>query len=108
MVGAAAVVIPRRLLPQTIQVAAYLGGGAQGDVWSPPVSAPARVELEQTMVRGTDGAELLSSATAYVRPSTVAPIGSRVTLPDGSQRRVLVRSEHVGRRRVELVSLHLE
>lgn len=100
--------IPRRLLPQTVQIAAYLGRGAEGDVWAPPVSARARVELEQTMVRGADGAELLSSATVFVRPSTAAAIGSLVTLPDSSQRRVLVRGEHVGRRRVELVSLHLE
>lgn len=101
--------IPKRHLPQRITFEGMVGQGAEGEVWGTPVTGiPARVELEQKLVRDANGAETLSTATVHLRPASGVTLAGRITLPDGSVRRVINVAEFVGRRRVEIVTAYVE
>ena len=68
------------------------GEGAYGPVFADPVQVPCFVDESQRLVRGADGAEIVSS-TGVAFPAEVGPIphGSRITLrPPHTERTALV------------------
>jgi hypothetical protein len=73
-----------------VSVEPYLGDSAYGPKYGPLV-AGVRCFLDQQtrLVRAKDGREVTSSSTFYAALATVAPPGSRVTLPDGRQTTVI-------------------
>lgn len=80
--------------PHTILIEAYEGSGAYGAIYADPAPAdPCVVEDTRRLVRvqtqDAAGAEQVSSTTVYAPLATVAPAGSRVTLPSGRVARVL-------------------
>ncbi len=98
--------IPTRLLPQKLTFKPLEGHNSFGPVYGDPQTVPARVQFGNWIVRDDKGAEVVSFATIYVQPAELLPdLGSVVTLPDGSVRPVIARSEHVGARGVEMVTL---
>lgn len=84
--------------PLTIQVEAYQGSGAYGDAYGSPADVgPCVVDDSNRRVvaqtQDTEGGEVVSSTTVFCPPDTVAPPGSRVTLPwNGRVTRVLATS----------------
>lgn len=83
--------------PHTITVEALVGANGYGDVFAAAVEVtPCVVEHTRRRVRAQTGdaagAEVLSSTTVYSPPDTVAPAGSRVTLPSGSVTTVITTS----------------
>ena len=83
--------------PATVTVEAYEGSGAYGPVYAAPVDVgPCVVEdsirLVRVQTQDAAGAEQVSSTTVYCPLATVAPPGSRVTLPSGRVARVLAAS----------------
>lgn len=80
--------------PATVQVQAYQGSGAFGDVFAAAVPVtPCVVEDTRRLVRvqtqDAAGAEQVSSSTVFAPVDTVCPAGSRVTVPDRPAARVL-------------------
>ena len=80
--------------PRTITVEALTGAGAYGDVYASPAAVGPCVVDESTrrvavQTADAEGSEALSSSTVFAPPDTVAPAGSRVTLPSGRTTRVL-------------------
>jgi hypothetical protein len=84
--------------PRTVSVEAYEGSGAYGDVFASPADVgPCVVDDTNRRVaaqtQGAEGGEVVSSTTVFAPPGTVAPPGSRVTLPwNGRVTRVLATS----------------
>lgn len=74
--------VPTALLPDTITVEPYQGAGAYGPVYAAAVQIRARVEGRRRTVRRADGTDLISSATAIIRPGTEVATESRVTHED--------------------------
>lgn len=98
--------IPTRLLPQQLTYRPLAGRTSFGPVYGDLVTVPARVQFGVKTIQSANGEEAVSSATIFVQPGANLPdIGDVVTLPDGSVRPVIARTEHVGARTVELVSL---
>ncbi|WP_431840851.1 hypothetical protein [Gordonia hongkongensis] len=98
--------IPTRLLPQQLTYRPMTGRTSFGPVYGDLVTVPARVQFGTKTIQTAAGEEAVSSATIYVQPGANLPdIGAVVTLPDGSVRPVIARTEHVGARTVEVVSL---
>lgn len=76
--------IPGWLLRHRVTVEPYLGEGANGPSYGPPVAdVRAFVEEASKTVRSADGTLVTLTATVLVRLSVVAPDQSRVTLADG-------------------------
>ncbi|MFY1658575.1 hypothetical protein [Micromonospora sp. WMMD1274] len=102
--------------PRTVRVEAYEGSGAYGDTYAAPVDvAPCVVDDTNRRVvaqtQGAQGGEVVSSTTVFAPPGTVAPPGSRVTLPwSGRVTKVLATSvlEDHGLDLPEHVELSLE
>ncbi|WDZ91146.1 hypothetical protein [Nocardiopsis sp. HUAS JQ3] len=88
--------IPGWLLRHRVTAEPYLGSGAHGDAYGPPVRLRAQVEETRRKVRDKTGAEVVSEATLRGRLSTAAsyPPGSRVTLPTGRVARVISTRRH--------------
>lgn len=83
--------------PATLPIEAYEGSGAYGDIYAAAVQvSPCVVEDSVRLVRvqtqDAAGSEQVSSTTVYAPLATVAPPGSRVTLPSGRIARVLAAS----------------
>lgn len=83
--------------PRTIRVEAYQGSGAYGDVYGNPADVGSCVVDDTTrtvavQTADAEGTEALSSTTVFAPPDTVAPPGSRITLPTGRTARVLAAS----------------
>ena len=98
--------IPTRLLPQQLTYRPLLGSGPYGDVYGDPVTVAARIEFGNKLIRDANGNEVVSSATIYLQPAENLPtVGAVVTLPDNSVRPIIGRSDHVGSREIEMVSL---
>lgn len=98
--------IPKRLLPQSLTFRPLIGSGPYGDMYGDPVTVPARVQFGNKLVRDASGSEVVSSATIYLQPAENLPtVGAVVTLPDNSVRPIIGRSDHVGSREIEMVSL---
>ncbi|MEU5945136.1 hypothetical protein ABZ793_06185 [Micromonospora sp. NPDC047465] len=102
--------------PRTIQVQAYEGSGAYGDVHADPVDVGPCVVDDTTrrvvvQTQDAEGAEGVSSTTVFAPMGTAAPPGSLVTLPwTGRTARVLAVSvmEDHGLDLPEHVELSLE
>lgn len=71
--------IPQLLLRHEVTVEPYEGDGAYGPVYGDPVTIPAFVDAQTTMVRDADGVEVVSSTTVYAVDVPDLPIGSRIT-----------------------------
>lgn len=77
--------IPAVLLPHTVTVHPYLGTGAYGDVWGAPVVVrEVFVEDRRRLVRNQSGEELVSESTVRTRPGVRIPVGSKVTVWQGT------------------------
>lgn len=72
--------VPRSLLNRTITVEPYEGSSAYGPVYGEPVEMRARVEGRRRTVRRPDGVDVISQASATIRPGTPVPAESRVTI----------------------------
>lgn len=70
--------IPGFLLGHTMIVEPYLGTGAHGPLYGPPVTVRCFVEDKRRLLRGPNGSEVISETTAYCTLGTVAPAESRV------------------------------
>jgi hypothetical protein len=77
--------IPAVLLPHSITVRVYLGTGPYGDVFGDPVVIR-RVFVEdgRRLVRTATGEEVISETTVRARPREHIPIGSQVTVWQGT------------------------
>jgi hypothetical protein len=83
--------------PRNVQVRAYQGSGAYGDVYADPVDVgPCVVDdttrLVVVQTQDAQGTEAISSTQVYAPPGTLASAGSLVTLPGGRTARVLASS----------------
>lgn len=77
--------IPAVLLPHTVTVRPYLGAGPYGDVWGDPVVVrEVFVEDRRRLVRNQSGEELVSESTVRTRPNVRVPVGSKVTVWQGT------------------------
>lgn len=72
--------ISARYRTHTISVEPYLGSGAYGSAYGPPVSVICRVEDVIRMVRTSSGDEVVSSSTVYCDAGVIIPPESRVTV----------------------------
>lgn len=72
--------IPKALMPHQVIVRAYEGTGANGDVFSPPVTVRAYIEDEAIVVIDGAGQEVPANATVWIDPDVTAPVLSKVTL----------------------------
>lgn len=73
-------VLGARWRTHTISVEPYIGSGAYGSTYGPPVSITCRVEDAVRLVRASSGDEAVSSSTVYCDPDVVIPAESRVTV----------------------------
>jgi hypothetical protein len=73
------VTIPSSLLRETITLEPFEGSGAYGPIYGAQQTLRARVEGKRRVVRKEDGTDLISSATAFVRPGVDIATESRVT-----------------------------
>lgn len=102
--------IPKRLLPQQVTYRPFLGAGPEGDVYGDPVTAPARVEHKNKLIRDRERQEVVSAATVYMRPDLAIPpgLGSQITLPgDPMTHIVIAASITVGARAPELLTVEV-
>jgi hypothetical protein len=81
--------IPGWLLRHMVTIEPYLGEGANGPTYGPPVTVRAFADEQTRTVRAPDGTTSTSSATVYARLGTDAPQQSRVVLPSGRQTTVM-------------------
>ena len=88
--------LPPAFLVHTIIVETRTGAGAYGDVFRPPVEIPAWVESTHQLVRGTNGREVVSTATVrtLLEHEQLFTPGSLVTVPNGRQAPVIAVSRH--------------
>lgn len=97
-------VLGARWRTHTITVEPYLGSGAYGAAYGPPVDVACRVEEGVRLVRSASGDEAVSTATVYCDPDTVIPAESRVTVNGRVTTVLLVSNPSTGRSRLD----HLE
>lgn len=71
-------VIPAWLLRHTVVVEPYLGAGATGPIYGPPVEVRCFVDDKRRLVRAPDTSEVVSETTVYCPLGTTAPPESRV------------------------------
>lgn len=84
-----------RFWVHTIRVEQFLRQDEDGaDVYGPAVSMVAFVEETNRVVRNTDGAEVVSTAQAYIPAGTVVETDSRVTLPSGRRTQLISIERH--------------
>ncbi|MEU5608452.1 hypothetical protein AB0H03_06790 [Streptomyces sparsogenes] len=81
--------IPGWLLRHNITIEAFEGSGAYGDYYAEPVTVRCYLDQQTRLVKAPDGTDTTSSSTVYCPLNTTAPPGSRVTLPDGRQTKVI-------------------
>jgi hypothetical protein len=78
--------IPAYLLRHTIVIEPYVGMGATGPLYDPPVTVQCFNEDRRRHIRsggatGSTGSnQVIASTTSYCPPGTVAPVQSRVTV----------------------------
>lgn len=81
--------VPTALLPDRITIEAQSGVDGMGrPIYAQPVTVRARVEGKRRTVRRSDGTDVISSASAIVRPSVEVAPESRV-VHDGRTYEVL-------------------
>jgi hypothetical protein len=77
--------LPAVFLPHSIIVRRYVGTGPYGDVFADPVIVRrAFVEDRRRLVRSATGEELISETTVRTRPGEHIPVGSKVTVWQGT------------------------
>ncbi|MDV5145933.1 hypothetical protein R1T08_17375 [Streptomyces sp. SBC-4] len=81
--------IPAAFLIHQITVEPYLGVSPSGPAFGPAVEVRCLKEDKVRLVRSPTGDEVVSSATFYAMPGTVAPAKSKVTLPGGRKTTVI-------------------
>jgi hypothetical protein len=87
--------VPAWLLRHRITIEPYLGVGAYGPRYGPPVAdVPAMVASTIKRTRDATGAEVVSTAQIIAAPGLDCPTGSRVTLPDGRTTVVISNAQH--------------
>ncbi len=79
-----------------VTIEARTGSGPYGDVYDPPDTARVLVDQKRRLVRDQGGQEVVSETTLRAPLDTVAPPGSRVTLPDGRTSTVITVSRYDG------------
>ena len=89
-------VIPGFLLLHAVTIEAPAGQGPFGPAYAAPVTVRCMVDEQTRMIRSATGDQVVSGATVYAPPGTVAPVGSRVTLPSGRVATVLAVSTRDG------------
>lgn len=92
--------VPRWLLRRAgadVVIEPYQGAAAWGPLYGAPVTVRAIVDSKRQLVRNEAGDEVVSSTTLLCPLGTVAPAGSRVTLPDGTAPTVIAAHTHDGR-----------
>ena len=72
--------LPDWLLRHQAQIEPFLGDGAYGPLYGPPVMEQCLVDDERRLVRDAQGAETVSDTTIFFRPGVQCPEGSRVTV----------------------------
>lgn len=83
--------ISKRLLPDTVGIRRYLGSGPMGDTYEETATQyRARVTRENTLVRDSSGAEIVSSGRVILQPGPVVLPGSYITLPGESTERTVI------------------
>lgn len=87
--------IPAFLLQHQILIEPYLGESGNGPVYGPAVQVRCFCDDSRKLVRNELGEQVVSEATAYCPPGTVAPAKSRVT-HDGGVSFVLVTKNRDG------------
>lgn len=75
-----AVALPRFLLQHTVTIEPFLGNGATGPIYGPPVTVPCFRDDKRRLVRAMNGSQVISESTVYCLPGTVAPPESRINL----------------------------
>ncbi|MFI6371013.1 hypothetical protein [Streptomyces sp. NPDC050546] len=76
--------VPAYLLRHRVTVEPYLGDGAYGPQYGPPVAdVPALVSGARKVTRDSTGAQVLSTAQVIAAPDLDCPARSRLTLHDG-------------------------
>jgi hypothetical protein len=93
--------VPDYLLRHRVTIAAYLGEGAYGPEYDTPVTGVlAFVADKRRLVRDRNGDEVVSETTVILKPGTVCPPESTVTVWPGTSRertsRVITASDHDG------------
>lgn len=92
-------VIPAFLLTHSVAVAAYEGDSAYGPRYAAPVAIRCFLEQKTRTVRDREGQEVVSSGTFYARldeAHAACPAESKVTLPDGTETRIIAALPHDG------------
>lgn len=91
--------VPSRLLPHVVTVRPFLGDSGDGYLYGPAVQVRARVDARPKLVVGVDGQQATANATLVLPPGAPVALLARITLPDGTQPRILaVRTHHDARR----------
>lgn len=75
--------IPAALLVHTVQVEAYEGSGAFGDVYADAADLACFADRTTKVERVAGGHTRIRTATLFARLDEVVPVGSRVTFTDG-------------------------
>lgn len=73
-----------RWTPHEVSVRPLVANGGLGPQFGSPVTVPAFVLEQQTLVRDATGAEVVSSTQVYVGFDVAAPPGSKVTVWPGT------------------------
>lgn len=74
----------QEFLVHSVTVEPWVGESGYGTpIYGLPVTVGCWVDETTRMVRATDGQEVVSSATITAPPATLAPAGTRITLPSG-------------------------
>lgn len=69
--------------PHTVSIRDLTGSGGMGDAYAAPRTVAAEVLDEQTLVRGADGREVVSSTRVTLPLPEYVPLGSLVTVWQG-------------------------
>lgn len=82
---------------QTVTVELVTGSGGMGETYGDPTPLLCMVDDTVRMVRNSEAVEVVSSTTLQGPEGTVAPPGSRITLPGGRVTKVIITStNHAG------------
>lgn len=76
--------VPAELLPHTITVRPLQGSGPYGNVFGDPTIHRAFVEDRRRLVASASGEEVVSETSAYTGPDVLVPVGSQVTVWQGT------------------------
>lgn len=95
---------------QSVAVELVTGSGGMGETYGDPTDLPCQIDETVRMVRNPEAVEVVSSTTLQAAEGTVAPPGSRITLPNGRVTKVIITSTDYAGDDPDLrgVEVHLE